>query len=289
MNFTKLQGAGNDFVLIEAGGSEQDWSQLATAMCDRHFGIGADGLLLLLPSDTADFKMRIFNSDGSEAEACGNGLRCLVKYVADKGLISGLAKGTGQILIETIAGIRKAKLYTAGGKLTRIQVSMGMPEFEAKDIPVVPEPGVVDIKSMLSYHTTIAGEELLLSFVTMGNPHAVCFWQRPVSDFPLSQVGPEVEQHKLFPHRTNFEVANIINRQQVEARVWERGVGETLASGSGASAVAVAAQKHGYIGNKADIKLPGGTLEVEWDGAGEVYLSGPAEIVFSGEWPKIKT
>ena len=325
MNFTKMQGAGNDFILVEASEINPDWPQMAVAMCDRHFGIGADGLLVLLSSHLADFQMHIFNPDGSEAEACGNGLRCLAKYVIDKGLLSRkiegakplqnlslplmirrysyhgegdkegevdkefLGKGladteTQEILIETVAGIRKVKIYRAKGKPTKIQVGMGKPKLGAKDIPVVIEPGLVDIKPMLSYSITIGSKELLLNFVSMGNPHAIYFWQHPVSDFPLSQLGPEIEQHKIFPNRVNFEVANVISRQQIEARVWERGVGETLACGSGACAVAVAAQLLGYIDNKADIKLLGGTLEVEWDKVGEVLLGGPAEIVFTGEW-----
>jgi len=286
MNFTKVQGAGNDFILVEASEVNLDWSQMAVAMCDRHFGIGADGLLVLLPSHLADFQMHIFNADGSEAEACGNGLRCLAKYVIDRGLANTRAQ---EILIETVAGIRKVKIYRAMGGLTKIQVSMGKPKFGAKDIPVVIEPGkgnIVDIKSMLGYHVSIGSRELLLNFVSMGNPHAIYFWQHPVSNFPLSQLGPEIEQHKMFPSRVNFEVANVISRQQIEARVWERGVGETLACGSGACAVAVAAQLLGYIDDKVDIKLPGGTLEVEWDKIGEVLLGGPAEIVFTGEWSK---
>ena len=144
--------------------------------------------------------------------------------------------------------------------------------------------GLIDIKP-LTYPVTISGKELLLNLVSMGNPHAVYFWQHPVAGFPLSQLGPEVEQHKIFPKGVNFEVARVLNRQQIEARVWEKGVGETLACGSGACAITVAARLYGYIDNKVDIKLPGGVLEVEWDGVGEVFLSGPAEIVFSGEWP----
>lgn len=287
MNFTKVQGAGNDFILVEASEINPDWSQMAVAMCDHHFGIGADGLLVLLPpSHLADFQMHIFNPDGSEAEACGNGLRCLVKYIIDAGLVN---TGAQEILVETVAGIRKARIYRAMGKLTKIQVGMGEPKFGAKDIPVVIEPkkeNLVDIKSMLGYHVSIEGRELFLNFVSMGNPHAIYFWQYPVSAFPLSKLGPEVEQHKMFPNRINFEVVNVVSRQQIEARVWERGVGETLACGSGACAVAVAAQLLGYIDNKVDIKLPGGTLEVEWDRVGEVLLGGPAEIVFTGEWSK---
>ena len=286
MNFTKMQGAGNDFILVEAGGVDRNWSQMAIAMCDRHFGIGGDGLLLLLPSDKADFQMRIFNPDGSEAEACGNGLRCLAKYALYKGLAN---PRTHQILVESIAGIRIVRLHKAGGEVTKIQVSMGVPKFGAKDIPVAIEQGkanLVDIKPVLDYPVTINGRELLLDFISMGNPHAVYFVQYPVSDFPLTQLGPRVEQHKIFPNRVNFEVAHVINRQQIEVRVWERGVGETLACGSGACAVAVAARLHGYIDNKVNIKLLGGVLDVEWDGIGEVFLSGPAEVVFSGEWPE---
>lgn len=285
MHFTKMQGAGNDFILVESSNMNQDWSQMAIAMCDRHFGIGGDGLLVVAPSNNTDLRMREFNADGSEAEACGNGLRCVAKYATYRGLVSS---STHQISIETISGIREARFHNIRGEITKIQVSMGKPEFSAKNIPVLVEPsqeGVVDIKPILNYPVTIGDKELLLNFVSMGNPHAVCFCKQPVPEFPLSQLGPVVEYHRMFPNRTNFEAANVINRQLIEVRVWERGVGETLACGSGACAVAAVAQLHGYVGNKVDIKLPGGVLNVEWDGVGEVLLSGPAKVVFSGEWP----
>ena len=282
MKFTKLHGAGNDFILVEAGDMQRDWPRLAIAMCDRHFGIGADGLLLLLPSDTAGFRMRMFNPDGSEGQACGNGLRCLVKYVID----TKLDATAEEISIETIAGVRKSLTHRAEGNIAQIQIGMGVPKFGAKDIPVIIEPDkrdLVDIKP-IKYPVTIDGRELVLNLVSMGNPHAVYFWQQPVSDFPLSQLGPKVGHHKIFPARTNFGVARVISRQQIEARVWERGVGETLACGSGVCAIAVAARLHGYIDDEVDIKVPGGILGVEWDGEGEVFLSGPAEVVFTGEW-----
>jgi diaminopimelate epimerase len=284
MKFTKMQGLGNDFVLLEADEAPSEWSQLAIAMCDRHFGIGADGLLLVLPSEVADFKMRVFDPDGTEAEACGNGLRCLVKYVLEKGLIK---TATRQIMVETMAGIREVKIEGTGERVTTIKVSMGEPRFSASDIPVVIEPGgdLVDIKKMLGYPVIIENTNLLLNLVSMGNPHAVYFWQRLVSVFPLSKLGPKVEHLPIFPSRVNFEVARVVDRKHIEARVWERGVGETLACGSGACAITIAAQLYGYIDKKVDIKLPGGTLDVEWNGTGEVFLSGPAEIVFSGEWP----
>ena len=286
MKFTKLQSAGNDFALVEAASLNLDWPKVATAICHRHFGVGADGLLLLLPSDTADFAMRIFNPDGSEAEACGNGLRCLVKYVASRGLLDSDVE---TISVATAAGVRKARLYREGDELVRIETGMGAPGLEAAEIPVAVESGggVKDDETgfISDYPLTVAGRKLTLGFVSMGNPHAVYFQSQPLADFPLSGIGPSVEGHKLFPRRVNFEVARILSRKRIEVRVWERGVGETLACGSGACAVAVAARLLGYVDNEVDIILPGGILSVVWHGSGEVLLSGRAEIVFSGEWP----
>ncbi|MFC2052149.1 diaminopimelate epimerase [Chloroflexota bacterium] len=285
MKFTKMQGAGNDFVVVETSDMQRNWSQAAVAMCDRHYGIGADGLLLLLPSDVADFRMRIFNADGSEAEACGNGLICLVKYFVDG---RSTDSGVQEVSAETSAGIRRAKIYKMNDKVNKVQTGMGTPKFGERDIPVIPGQGdgdLVDITSILAYSMNLDGRKLQLDLVSMGNSHAVYFYQNPVSDFPLSQLGPKVEQHKSFPKGVNFEVARVVNRKQIEARVWENGVGETLACGSGACAITVAARLRGFIDDKADIKLPGGTLEVAWDGVGEVFLSGPSETVFTGEWP----
>ena len=284
MDFTKMQGAANDFVLIESD-TQREWSRLAIAMCDRHLGIGADSLLLLLPSAKADFGMRIFDADGSEAEACGNGIRCLARYVFEKGMVNS---GVDEISVETIAGIRKIKFEKKGGKLVKIWANMGKPEFRADKIPVAinPEEGnTVDIKPMLSYKVTVDGTDLILNLVSMGNPHAVHFCREPVSEFPLSKIGPQVENLPIFPNRINFEVARVISRQHIEARVWERGVGETLACGSGACAITVASKLLGYTEHKADVKLPGGILDAEWNGAGEVILGGPAETVFNGKWP----
>ena len=280
-----MQGAANDFVLVETGDAGRNWGQLAIAMCERHLGVGSDSLLLLMPSDKADFKMRTFDADGSEAEACGNGIRCVAKYVFEKGMARA---GAEQISVETVAGIREIRYEKNGDKLTGIQASMGVPKFEADDIPVAIESGrtgIVDIKSMLGYPVNVDGTDLLLHLISMGNPHAVYFSREPVSGFPLSELGPKVERSKIFPNRVNFEVARVLDRNHVEARVWERGVGETSACGSGACAITVAAQLLGHVDNKADIKLPGGVLGVDWDGSGEVLLSGPAEIVFEGRWP----
>jgi diaminopimelate epimerase len=285
MNFTKMHGAGNDFILVETDDVLRNWPKLSIAMCDRHFGIGGDGLILVMPSDKADARMREFNPDGSEAEACGNGIRCLARFVFEKGLVGPRAE---QISVETPAGIRKLKLLKKGNKLMSIQAAMGKPTFNAREIPVLLEQSsqkIVYIKSMLSYPVAVDGIALLLNFVSMSNPHAVFFQQSPVADFPLTQLGPKVEHLSIFPRRTNFEVARIINQKQIEVRVWERGVGETLGCGSGACAVTVAAQLLGYVDHKVEVILPGGILEVEWDRVEEVLLSGPAEIVFTGEWP----
>ncbi len=285
MKFTKLQGTGNDFILVETSDEQCDWSTLAVAMCDRHSGIGSDGLLLLLPSNNADFRMRMFDPDGSEAEACGNGIRCLARYVYENSMINTDADC---ISVETIVGVRQLKLNKEDGRLISIQAGMGKPAFKAEEIPVEIEQGredIVYINNMMSYPVNIDGMELLLNLVSMGNPHAVCFQEGPLADFPLSQVGPKVERLAIFPRRTNFEVARVINRKEIEVRTWERGAGETLACGSGACAVAVAAQLRDYVDNVVNIKLLGGTLKLEWDGAGEVLMTGPAETVFHGEWP----
>ena len=284
MNFTKMQSAGNDFVVVDSEEIERDWFQTVIETCDRHYGIGADSLLVVMPSQMADFRMRIFDADGSEAEACGNGIRCLAKYVFDRRLVS---HETEEVLIETIAGIRKLKLYVKNKELIKIQANMGKPEFRAEQIPVSiehQERNVVDIKKMIIYATCINNLNLTLNIFSMGNPHAVYFTQDPISEFPLLLIGPKVEHLEIFPNRVNFEVARMISRQEIEARVWERGVGETMACGSGACAIAVAAQLHNYIDDRVNIKLPGGVLELEITETGEVLLSGPAETVFTGVW-----
>jgi len=284
MKFTKMQGAGNDFVLLEGGSDPQDWSKLALAMCDRHFGIGADGLLLLLPSDMADFRMRIFNADGSESKACGNGLRCMVKYFMDS---HDGGTRPSEITAETGSGIHTARIKQTNGNTAEIQVDMGKPGIGQEGTPVqlvTGESVSPDIISLMSHSVFVIGRELDVSLISIGNPHAVQLVEEPVASFPLSEVGPLVENHPDFRNKTNFEVINIKSRTLIEARVWERGVGETLACGSGACAIGVAAQLLGYADRRIDVKLPGGVLNVEWDGTGEIFLSGPAETVFKGEW-----
>ena len=283
MDFIKMQGASNDFVMVDARKIARDWSQLAKAICDRHRGVGCDSLIILLPSKKADFKMRIFNADGSEAETCGNGLRCLALYILEKGLIN---PNINEFNIETKAIVNQIKLERKSSSIVRIQVSMGQPRLSAAEIPTNLKPGkdVIDTNGMLSYKVNLNNTDITLNLVSMGNPHAVYFTCEPVAQFPLSVIGPRVENLPVFPHRINFEVAQVIDSNQIEARVWERGVGETLACGSGACAITVAANLLGYTDSKVDIKLPGGILKVEWDGMREVMLGGPAEIVFEGQW-----
>lgn len=282
MQFTKLQGLGNDFVLVDAIGKDRDWSRMAKTICQLHFGVGADGLLIVLNSEKADFRMRVFNPDGSEAEACGNGLRCFVRYLVAKGLVTG-----DNYSIETMAGVREARLIHDGTN-SLIQVGMGKPEFNPKNIPVAVEPGKGKMFDIMTgdYPLEMSGKKLLLNFVSMGNPHAVCFIDEPVADFPLKNIGPAVEKYKLFPHGVNFEVARVLSRSRIEMRVWERGAGETLACGSGACAVAIAAHLLGFCDSKVEISLSGGIAEVKWNKKEEAFLTGPAETVFSGEWPE---
>jgi diaminopimelate epimerase len=278
MRFTKWQGTGNDFVLLEAQAEEHDWPRLARAMCDRHFGVGADGLLLLLPSELADLRMRMFNPDGSEAEMCGNGLRCLVRHAVDRGLARPRDE---RLRVDTGAGVLTAESLSEKGRERWVRVGMGCPRFAPAEIPVLTdaEPPIRNLS------LAVNGQIVSVTCLSMGNPHAVHFHARAVATYPLERVGPMVETHPLFPQRVNFEVARVLNRELIEARVWERGAGATLACGSGASAVMVAARLHNLVEDRVEVRLPGGTLLLEWDGESEVYLSGPAERVFTGEWP----
>ncbi|MCL4535113.1 MAG: diaminopimelate epimerase [Bacteroidetes bacterium] len=279
MEFFKMHGAGNDFVLLDArdaGARERDWPALARAMCDRHFGVGSDGLLLVLPSTRADYRMRMFNPDGSEAEMCGNGIRCFAKYLYDRGIHASL-----DLRAETLAGIRQLRIVAENGRARRVQVGMGAPILRPADIPVVAESTpVIDLP------LSVDGADLQVTCVSMGNPHAVAFISDDPDTFPLNRIGPLVERHPLFPRRVNFEIVQVRSPREAKARVWERGAGLTLACGTGACAVAVAARLKGLTEPCLRLELPGGRLELAWDGAGEVLMTGPAETVFRGEWPE---
>ena len=278
INFTKMHGIGNDYILIDSRDMERDWSKLAIAMCDRHFGIGADGILLVQPSDVADYRMRIYNPDGSEAEACGNGIRMFAKYLVEQGLTP---PDTSEIKIQTLGAVGTVRVHRENGRINSVRASMGRPRLKPSEIPVALKE---DIDVVKAHPLSVNGRELALTCISMGNPHAVLFTDEPVDRYPLSEIGPLVQNHPFFPSRVNFEVVNVIDRKHVEVRVWERGVGETLACGSGACAVGVAARLHDVADSPLQVSLLGGDLTIEWDGEGEVYMTGPAEYVFTGEW-----
>ncbi len=279
MKFTKLHGAGNDFIVVDARGQSRDWSKLAIAICDRHVGVGADGLLTVNASEVAALRMGLYNADGSEAELSGNGIRCFVKYAVDRSLVEVDA---GVVTVETLAGVIPTEVHIEDGKVTSARVNMGRPRFAPQEIPIAleAEPPLTGVALELE------GKSLSVTCLSMGNPHAVHLSDEPIAAFPLDVIGPQVEHHALFPERTNFSIAHVRSRNQIEARTWERGVGPTLACGSGSSAVLVAAHLAGLVDDDVAIHVPGGVLQLAWDGKGEVSLSGPAVEVFEGAWPE---
>ena len=276
MKFSKLHGAGNDYVYIDARDEASDWPSLAIAMSDRHRGVGSDGIILVLRSDVAHLRMSMFNADGSEGEMCGNGIRCLVRYAFDNGI---LHDDISSVMVETLAGIRSVTPIWERGAMTRAIVDMGEPRLRPNEVPI----DLSGREIVIDYPMQVDGHEFAITCVSMGNPHAVAFVDKAVEDFPLRNVGPLIEHDTLFPERVNFEVAQITSPTLIKARVWERGSGMTEACGSGACAVAVAAHIHGYIGDEVDIDLPGGRLSAAWHGQGSVLLEGPVTHVFDGE------
>ena len=278
MRFTKMHGAGNDYVYVDARDRQTDWSALSVAMSDRHLGVGSDGIILALPSDRADMRMRMFNADGSEGEMCGNGIRCLVAFALTRGIVPA---DTSPVTVETLAGARQVTPMWDGDNVVGARVTMGEPRLAVDDIPVH-APGH---ETLMDYPLQVDGLTFEISCVSMGNPHAVAFLDKPVDEVPLAEVGPLVQNHPMFPQRVNFEIANVLDSGLVRARVWERGSGLTMACGSGACAIAVAGHVKGLTGDEVAVSLPGGELNVSWPGRGEVILEGPVQEVFEGEWP----
>lgn len=276
IKFTKMHGAGNDYIYIEdLNNSIKNPSKLAVEMSDRHFGIGSDGLILILKSGSADFRMRMFNSDGSESEMCGNGIRCFAKYVYDHRLTSK------DILdIETGGGIKNLHLRVKNGMVEAVKVDMGEPVLQRERIPMLGEPGMVISEDL---HLP-DGVTFTITSLSMGNPHVVIFVE-DAGNFPVSKYGPIIENCELFPNRTNVEFVQIVNSREVIQRTWERGAGETMACGTGASAVTVAGVLTKQTGRKITVHLSGGDLKTEWDEkSNHVFLTGPAVEVFKGEW-----
>lgn len=274
IKFTKMHGLGNDYVYIDAINQKiENESSLAKFVSNRHFGIGSDGLILICKSEIADFKMRMFNSDGSEAEMCGNGIRCVGKFVYDKGLTN---KTT--VKIETLAGIKTLILNTKDGKVETARVDMGEPILEAEKIPVISTE-----KTVKNLELEAENKKFKFTCVSMGNPHAITIVEN-TKEFDVEKYGKILEINKAFPKKANIEFAQIIDRQNINMRVWERGAGETLACGTGACATAVACNLNGLTDRKVNIELLGGTLNIEWNEIdNHVYMTGPAVTVFDGE------
>lgn len=278
MRFTKMQGLGNDYVYVNCFEEKVARpSETAVRVSDRHFGIGADGLILIKPSEKADFEMEMYNADGSRGEMCGNGIRCVAKYVYDYGLTDQT-----HISIETLGGIKYLDLIVEEGRVRLVKVDMGSPVLEAEQIPII---GLGN--RVLDEPIRVDDMEYRITGVSMGNPHGVVFL-KDVKNLEIEKIGPLFEHHECFPNRINTEFVHVLDRHMAEMRVWERGSGETLACGTGACAVAVACVLNGYTEEEVTVKLLGGELQIRWDREKDrVYMTGPAEVVFDGEWPEV--
>ena len=275
IKFTKMHGLGNDYIYIDCikGEKIENPSYLAKTMSNRHFGIGSDGLILICKSNIADFKMQMFNYDGSEAEMCGNGIRCVGKYVYDNKLTNNKI-----ITVETLGGIKKLKLNIKNKKVETVEVDMGEPIFEAEKIPVLSDKYPVKNLKIIA-----EDKEFIFTCVSMGNPHAVTIIKNVIG-FDVQRYGEILEKSKIFPQRANIEFVQILDKENVKMRVWERGTGETLACGTGACATVIACNLNGYVKNDVNVELPGGILKIKWNKENNhVYMTGPAITVFRGE------
>ncbi len=278
IDFVKMHGLGNDFILIDclnkSLGDSSFLSYLAKKLCNRNFGIGADGLMLILASSKADLQMRIFNSDGTEAQMCGNGIRCFAKYAYENKLIS-----KNKFTVETLAGIITPELIFKDKEISGIKVDMGIPKLERREIPMEGE----DTPTVVDETLTIDSKYVFkITCVSMGNPHCITF-VNDVQSISVDEIGRKIENHPLFPEKTNVEFIQVLNKQEINFRVWERGVGATLACGTGACAALVASVLNKKTDREAIIHLPGGDLDIQWADDGHVYMTGPAELVFKGE------
>lgn len=279
MKFTKMQGLGNDYVYVNCFKEKIDNPpKVAKIVSDRHFGIGSDGLIMINPSKVADFEMEMYNADGSRGEMCGNGIRCVAKYVYDYGLTDKT-----HISVETLGGIKYLDLTVKDGKVALVRVDMGEPELDPEKIPIIMKGYSDETDRVLNAQIKVDGKEYHMTGVSMGNPHDVVYID-DVQGLDIEKIGPKFENHERFPQRINTEFARVIDRKTVEMRVWERGSGETLACGTGACAVAVASILNGYTEREVEIRLLGGNLQIEWNEEdNHVYMTGPATVVFDGE------
>lgn len=276
MKFSKMHGCGNDYIYIDGSREhieQEDKPELVKRLSDRHFGVGGDGVIFINPAQEADFEMEMYNADGSRAEMCGNGIRCVAKYVYDKGLTEKKC-----ITVVSAGQVKTLNMTIHNKKVELVKVNMGEPELTARKVPVISEREQVIDEPIL-----VQGREYRMTCVSMGNPHVVVFMEN-VADLELEAIGPYFEQHERFPKRTNTEFVRVIDRHTVEMRVWERGTGETLACGTGASAVVVACILNGLTEEQVTVRLLGGELEIYWDRKENfVYMTGPASFVFDGE------
>jgi diaminopimelate epimerase len=297
VEFTKYQGTGNDYLFIDGRETDEDWSSLAARMSDRHFGVGADGIIVATTSAKAPVRMRMFNADGSEGEMCGNGIRCFTKFVIERDIIE--RPGEGPVDVETGAGLLSIQPRWQAGRVTGARVDMGTPILKAVDVPVWASQAGPSNHALLDTSLVeamgLSADDLLFdsaievssatfvgTAVSMGNPHFVAFVQQPVDEMPLEYLGPLVEHHPAFPKRVNFHIVNIDDRGHLVSRTWERGSGITLACGTGASAMVVAARLHGLVDDEVRVTLPGGDLTITWPGYGSLFMEGDAVEVFSG-------
>lgn len=278
MMFFKMQGLGNDYVYIDCinGKEPIDIKNLTNRLSNRHFGVGSDGLILLCKSKVADLKMRMFNSDGSEAQMCGNGIRCVAKLAYELGLICEEIT-----TIETLSGIKTLKLNIVNGKVKTVEVDMGAPILEATKIPVSSSAKIEDKK--VKAEVKVKNKKIELTCVSMGNPHAVTFVNN-IKNFKVAEYGPILENADIFPEKANIEFVEVVDKNNIKMRVWERGSGETLACGTGACSSVVASSLNGYTERKVNVQLLGGNLEIEWKPNNHVHMTGPAVTVFKGEW-----
>lgn len=275
MKFTKMHGIGNDYVYVNCLEEKiENPAEVAKFVSDRHFGIGSDGLILINPSKAADFEMRMYNADGSSGQMCGNGIRCVAKYVYDYGLTTKTS-----ISVDTLAGIKYLDLTVENGKVSLVKVNMGAPELTAGKIPVIAEG-----EQAIDVPIQVNGKDYQMTCVSMGNPHCVIFMEEDVRELDLEKIGPMFENHPRFPERINTEFVNVIDNHTLRMRVWERGSGETLACGTGACATVVASILNGKAEGEVTVQLLGGDLQITWEGGSEpVYMTGPATVVFDGE------
>lgn len=276
IQFTKMHGCGNDYVYINGFTEkikQEEKPDFVRRVSDRHFGIGSDGVIFINPSEEADFEMEMFNADGSRSEMCGNGIRCVAKYVHDRGLTS-----REQFSIISGGQVKLMDLTVRDGETTAVRVDMGEPELAARNIPVS-----ADTERAVNAPITVCGKEYRMTCVSMGNPHAVVFMEN-VEGLKIEELGPYFENHERFPRRTNTEFVQVLDRSSVRMRVWERGTGETLACGTGCCATAVACVLNGLTGRKVVVQVTGGELTIEWDEkSNHVFMTGPADFVFDGE------